>query len=577
MFKFRRFAYILLIVGFISIGFFLISNSIFNVKHDFSNKYNNTAETIDIKSIDFPLNVESKKYLVLYNDIEASEKSTYLNTIEALEALKVTYLCEKQVTKEHLLNIDTLIIATKEFTTAISSEDIGNFVTSGGEVLFAGGISENTMSMYLNPILGIIERGFLYNSQGLFIKEGFFPTGALNITEAIIPYSSTSVRLKDTCKIYVTDSDNNPIIWTNEYREGRIGVINGNIVEDKAAMGLLVGALSAIQEHMIYPIIGTKAAFLDDFPPNKRFKTSKLLEYYGRNSESLVRDILLPSFLKAALDNDIYYTAFFMESNDHSTTSKLVNNDQFSYNAKEILKYGGEIGIGGDDSLDNVNYGAIDKFTKATIEDVFKNYYIRCYSPIYGRPTSERLNELKKAFNHITILRGTYFGDKDTQLVQTFNSENHIVNYPYITNGYELTDRTLFLHGSMVTTYGIVSHSFRTTELINPTSDAYNWNHLEKPFLKLCSELFGKYQWLESVTCSEGAYRIKSYESLKTLVQVKDNDIWVYCKNFVSGQTFFIRSEANLSAISGCTITKISENYYIVNATDPLFKIDKEG
>jgi hypothetical protein len=345
------------------------------------------------------------------------------------------------------------------------------------------------------------------------------------------------------------------------------------MLEDNAAIGFFTAALAATEDDFVYPVIGTSAAFIDGFPTGSENSSDRLLEYYGRNSEGFVRDILWPALLKKSMDGNFRYTAFFMGLAGYDATTQMLSQRNFAYNAKEVIRYRGEIAVGGDQSQGDPNYAGLAGFVQGTMKTVFNNYNVYCYAPVYGKLDDQEIGKLKETFPYLEVIRGTYFGDENTQTVQKFEYKDGSVRYPYITSGFALTDRNRMEYYSLLAAYGAVAHTFNVVNLINPTGDQDYWRNVEEGFGDLCDEFFGNRQWLSNVTASEGAHFIQSYSLVRPVVQTVDGTIKVSCSDFISGQNFLVRSEGDLQASAGCTIERVSRNYYKITATDPYFEI----
>ena len=575
MLQYKRLLFILFIVIVLTIGFLSMNALIYGVDHSFSNRFEKQETDVqsEIQNANPVPEGSVHRYTVLYAEESQSDQTIFQNICEAADIAKLQYNTITVAMSSDLTNTDTLIIACREFINGISAKTIADYVIGGGKVLFAAGLSENTMSSYLYPVCGLVERGSFYNPQDLKVQEGFFPTGELTFKGNVLPMSSVSVRLNDECEVFVNTADGNPIIWTHEYRGGQIGFINSNMLEDRAAIGFFIAALAAAEEDFVYPVIGTSAVFIDGYPTGSENSSQMLLDYYGRNSEGFVRDILWPALLKKSMDNNFRFTAFFMGLAGYDTTTQMLNQRNFAYNAKEIVRYGGEIAVGGDQSQGDPNYTGLAGFVQGTMKSVFSNYNIYCYAPVYGKLKDEDLVKLDGTFSHLSVIRGTYFGDENTQTVQKFEYKDGIVRYPYITSGFYSTDRSRLEYYSLLTAYGAVSHTFNVVNLINPSGDQDYWKNVEKGFGELCEEFLGRAQWLTNVTASEGAHFIQSYSLVRPLQQAEEGSIQVSCSGFLSGQIFLARSENALQAVSGCKIESISKNYYKITAIDPYFEI----
>lgn len=562
MLKVKRLIYILLIVVAISMGLMILNNLIFKVDERDINTFSNKVKI----SGDF-VPSDKDKYLILYNEGSGIDKRVYENILKALSYMKVSNV--KSSNGDIDITIyDTVIIANRELAGLVDPVILSQYIINGGKVLFAGGLPEKGGTSYLNPIWGVIEKGERYYTEGFKSITGFFIDESIDIKEGVPQNSSTVVRLSSNAEVFVKAKDGNPIVWTNNYKSGRIAVVNGSILEDFRALGVFTSTLCALEEVFVYPVLGIGATFLDLFPPNSSVNKTQISRLYGRNVDGFSRDILWPDLLKVALKHDLKYTASFMAFNEGQ--NKIEYEKAFAYICKEILKYNGEVALGGSNLSNQVNLDSNASQIQQDIKKVFKNYSIRTVTPIYGQVNNKDLLTLRQYFENLSVIRGAFSSDQ----VQAFDVIDDVVYFPYVTQGFREDGSTEFTHKSILSALGVISHSFNFEDVFIPKSSENNWNLLNQEFTKVSKMLYQDYGFIEKVNASTGAEYIENYHDLKVERNFGDNSLQILCQNLVPGQKFFLRSDKIIKGSKNCKVEKISSRFYLLTAKEPVIEIE---
>lgn len=570
----KRLIYILVVVLVISSLFFL-----FNLDKAFfqTDKINKADKLTYAKLLnsEIPILTNSNIYLVVGKPSSSSENLIKENILRVLSDLRVDYGYSENLTQGQLKGTKTIIFCIIDVSKSIELGQLTQFIRNGGKVIFAAGIPDNNTLAYLYPIWGIVELGRHENFNNIKFNEGTIPYDEILI-ENNSPAYAINARLSNTCTILVETSNTNPLIWTNNYSFGKCAVINGNFMENKLSEGILVLTLANLEEAFIYPIIGAKTVFLDAVPPLFNSNDENSFNYYGRSSDSFVRDRLWGVLLQKSKLYNLKYTTSFLAIDKSNIDMSYANKQSFSFINKEVIQNEGELTLAGDhNGLYNISVTRLESIKKY-FEELFPKYNIHSYYPLYGKSKLDDFKKLKTTFTKLNTYRCYYYGNPNEQTVGNFEVLNKegIVSYPTITYGYKSQGLNMYNFISLLTSKGVISHSFDINSLFTVPENESNWNTLAKDYDNLNVDFFKKTPWLEAMTISPAVQLVQAMEKLEYKIKVIDNKMIVYSNNIMSGQKFMLFSIHTPLKITGGTYKKINKYYYMVSIQETELTIE---
>ena len=110
------------------------------------------------------------------------------------------------------------------------------------------------------PLLGIREKSIRENYNKLLFEEPLLPVQKKEMVYG--GYSmSTWLQVDQGAKVYMRDAAKKvPLLYTTDYQDGKLCLINGTFLADVRCLGLLTGAVGAVSEDFIYPVLGVKVS-----------------------------------------------------------------------------------------------------------------------------------------------------------------------------------------------------------------------------------------------------------------------------------------------------------------------------
>ncbi len=559
-----------------------------------------SVDNIKTDNIDIPYEkLKSDKYIIYYDNKDLISQEIFNNIVKFLDFTKKEYISSETVKEEDLTIEKTVIVATRNLDSLGDITPIINFLESGGNVIFSVSLEKDSNFHYIEQKLGIYESGNLYYAEGADLNSGILIGGNLSINKDDIKTSSLSVRLNEDSNIFVKAYDDNPLFWDIEVGKGKAVVLNNTFLTDKSGIGILTTALSKADEVFLYPIINSRAILLDYYPISLAGNEVYMKMHYGRNTEGFVRDLWWPDMAKMSSKYDFKYTSFFLVGFNQDIYKPfkvdISNSTNLSFIGREILRYGGELALSGYNDIPLIFNGKGHedpymywsdigkaresiKFANEIFKTHFQNYDLRCYSPPYGTLGQEGYKILEEHIKDLAVINGVYEGDKDTQIIQDFDiNEKGIAYFPTVSNGFAFDGNEYWRLANTATAFGVISHSLDLREVMLAQDEAGNWNNLGENFSNLAENIYNDFGWMNSKTVSQAAEEVKKYKEVHPYVFKYKNKIEVYNENFIGPISFILRYEDNVRALEGCTITKLEDGFYLINATDPIFSIELGG
>ncbi len=564
-------------------------------------KASNTFFSVDhVKAVNIEIPSTKEKvepYLIYYDNSDLISKEIFNHIVKFFNSTKKEYTAMDAIRKEDLSTDKTIIVAARKLDALGDITLFVDFLESGGRVVFAGSLEKDSNFNYIQQKIGIYEVGYLYHSKGAHFVPGVLPGGALEVEGDGLQSISLSVRLNEDCEVFAKADDGNPLFWEVDVGKGKAVVFNNTFLTEKSGMGVFTAALTKAEEVFLYPIINSRAMLLNYFPVVLVGNEAYMKQNYGRNTEGFIRDIWWPHMAKTASQYDFKYTSFFLISLDRDTDKSFVENiagtTNLSFIGREILRYGGELAISGYNDIPlvfnqnghgNRYWKDIKKAEEAlslvnqTFKRRFQNYALRSYSPPYGILSQEGYGLVERAMGDLAVINGVYEGDSNTQTLQDFDTNQRgIINFPTVSKGFNLTEREYWNLANAATAFGVISHSLDLREVMMVDNETMDWNNLGEDFSHLAENIYDDFGWISSRTVSQAAEEIKKYKGIKPYILKDQNQIEVYNDNFIGPMGFIVRYEKGVKALKGCTITKLEDGFYYIEATEPIFAIELGG
>lgn len=449
---------------------------------------------------------------------------------------------------------DLMIFCDASISRYADPAEIEEFIAGGGRVILAAGLGEMDEDLRLWPMFGIREKSAGEDCHELVFEKPLLPV-QLEQTCYNGNSGSAKIEVSADAAVYIRDAGSGvPILYTYAWQEGGICLINGTFLTDIRFMGLLTGAISALLPDFIYPVLGVKAVFLDNFPMATSASDKLCRQVYGYSAEGFVRDVVWPAFQGASLRTNTPYTAGILAAASSDKSFEVLDDALLTTIGKSVLQFDGELVYAVDCPEDgNVifNEKFIDRFS-----EIFPGYTVQGlaletdhFSPeVFDIPGAD-----------IWSVRGMP-GSGSMRL----SWEDGRAVFPAATTGNSMEDGNLFAICSVLGAYGMVSHVFDVGMLVASDESTAVWDMGKEQISLFESEVLDRVPWLEGRTLTQTGGDVRSYQDMDYGWTMSGNRIELDCSGAAKGQAFFYHTDSRIVDAEGLTYQDVGNGYYLL-------------
>lgn len=448
---------------------------------------------------------------------------------------------------------DLVIACHPDLSRFVDAADLEGLIARGGRVVAAAGLAEGNRDAALWPAFGIRGKSGQRECREVVFQEALFP---VQPQRAVYGGESrcADVEVTDDAVVYLSsEKDEVPIVYAHPWGEGAVCVINGTFLEDARYLGLLSGAIGTLLPDFVYPVLGVKALFLDNFPPATE-TGEQAQQRYGYSAEGFAQEVVWPAFQGVSLRTETPCTTSMLAV--ASSPDDFGTQDEALLKAagEAVLQVGGELSFGARCSGDGkvaFNHDLVNEVAAA-----FPLYTVRSLA-LEADDFSPEMLEVPGA--DIQVVRGTLAGREE----QCAESEGLAV-FPAATEGNTIEDGNLLAACSVLGAYGLVSHVFDMEGLVAGADDESSWDSAKEQIGLFESEVLSKAPWLEGRTLSDTKDDAKSYEELDFSWVVEGDRMELDCRSAVQGQAFYYHTDRRIADAEGASFKDVGGGYYLL-------------
>ena len=491
----------------------------------------------------------------------------YGNVLQLCRDLQLTVAGEGRLNAEEAEARDLVIFCDDSPSRWADPEELTGFISEGGRVILAAGLAEREEDALLRPVFGVREIAPGDDFHYLAFEKPLLP---VQPDEACYDGGSGSARLKvsEKADVYIRAiGEDVPILYTHDWRNGRVCVINGTFLADARCAGLLTGAMTALLPDFLYPVLGVKAVFLDNFLMITPEDEELCKQMYGYSAEGFVRDVMWPAFQGTSLRSNTPYTSSILVGASSEDIFALGNDAILTAICKSALKFGGELAYAVNCQENGklvLNRDFIGRFSQ-----LFTGYTIQGLTMETDNFSPEML-DIPGA--EIRAVRGML----DSQTTR-LSWEEACTVFPAVTAGNTMDDGNLFAIYSVLGAYGMVSHIFDVRSLITREDDLAAWDKSKLQIGYFESEILSRASWLEPRTLSQTEDDVRSYLNMNYGWKRSGNRIELDCGGAVKEQAFFFHTDDRIMEASGLTYLDLGEGYYLLRVQEDHGTLTLEG
>ncbi len=493
---------------------------------------------------------------------------------------------------------------------------LGAFVRGGGGLaMLYRGYDER-----LAPLLGMVSDGppgFGSREERFTFTAPILPGGE---DLALLPnaFSPLDLDAAPDCDVFAERDGARAAAWTCTRGAGRVAVWNTSTLGGKWFRGHLLQTLALVHPAHVRPMAGVAVVYLDDFPsPASNEPVEPVWTAHGQTPAEFYATRWYPDMLAIADRYRLVYTSTAIYSYNGRTrapfpiaewlTGKVGESGRAVPYAPSIMARDARRS---EMALHGYNHEPLrldvwgDRAPMVEALGVARRRWIAegsaplptTYVPPMNRIDSVGVSALREAFPEVETIAGLYFGPAELGQDREFGPEPwapELYALPRNTAGYVFGDVPRLQTLTLLQTVGVWSHfvhpddpypnddraeSYDEMGLRNPSDVGWEGpSGLRAEFERWIEFVHGHYPWIETVTASEAAARMRAFDrlSLSWTPRTSGDGRTLEVRLSQPGQRFltWARPGERLVGVDGGTVLDVWEgrllSQYAVRASGP--------
>ena len=545
--------------------------------------------------------IERDHYVILYDSTDVPSMYSRHNVEKMLEEQKKSFESYPYYAEEVEIPETTrgVILTTGRLGMIASLPRVLTYVAAGGTAVLTQHIDPREGEPLDADVLqafGVAAVGGDTEAPGVEFLTNFVIGAKGQKFEKGTVYSTTAKELTLTpdATVEAQSVTGLPILWGHGYGNGNIYAYNGVERDDKTNEGFLAAMLAHCGTEAIYPIVGVKLFFIDDFPaPTPEGDFSKIYDETGLSTADFYRQEWWPWMLDNAKKYGVKYTGLIIETYGdqvhgpfHELSGRNARDNVVIY-GRELLKAGGELGLHGynhqslavagynQDKLGYVPWDSEEDMIEAMqelhryVKSLYPDYEFRVYVPPSDILSPEGYDAVKKAVPTVKIMASLYDGLPSEKAFYQNYERNADGSYeiPRISSGYVPDSFMRWSVYSLINHLGIFSHFVHPDEMFYEESKDKSWADMKQGLTAFLDETEAHFPWLTPVTASESTAYFDAFFDLDYRVVRQPEFLEIHAWNHRSEARFLLRSEKTLDRAEGCTAEVVDDGVYLVRMT----------
>lgn len=557
---------------------------------------------------DLDENIPREKYLLVYdaeNVYSLLLKRSVEKTVQYMKK-DVQSVAAKE-TAGLAMNFTGIILAVENLDNIRNLSAIREYVRAGGKVYLMIRPLPGAALTSMYREIGFANIGGIINTSGIKMRSNLLIGGkGFELNEDTFSTSSLKGDIDAKARVHVTSSEGVPLLWEYPFGQGEYIVYNGSGFDDKTNRGLLVSMLGLGRDSYVYPMLGIKVVFIDDFPaPFPEGFDERLNRDYHMPTAEFFRRIWWPDMLKTATNYGVKYTGVMIETYDDKVQppfqpekpDPIARNNLIIF-GRELLKNGGEMGLHGynheplapkgynQEKLGYSIWESPSDMALSVVEairyhhDVYPDYKLKVYVPPSNILSPEGRQALVKSMPDLKVISSLYIGgpEESSALVQEFGrGPDGILDMPRISSDYtrDAVNDWSILNG--LNFPGAFIHFVHPDDIFFAENANRRWKDMYNDFDSLLKDVYEKYGWLRSVTASQGAEHLEDIINMDYRVVDQGDRLLLSCWGFRDEVYFTLKTAKKIKDYQGCTVQTIDENVYLLKVSAPLVTVRFES
>ncbi len=544
-----------------------------------------------------------EQFLLVYDGASGDSIRLAFNIEKTLQQLKknVKIVPVEAVAREQL-NYTGVILAFADLDKLTQFEALSSYVSAGGRIYFMTTPAAGKIFTAIKTELGIKNSNELIDTPGIKILDSILIKGqGFSMKENSIENGSFRAELDDKAHLHITSYEDVPLLWDRDYGKGAYVVYNGTILREKNSRGIITGMLGIARAAFLYPVIGIKTMYIDDFPaPIPEGTSDAIYPDYHLTTPEFYRQVWWPDMLKLAATYNVKYTGVAIETYENRVqppfapeTNNGTNRTNLILYGRELFKNGGEMGVHGYNHqplapqgfathMDYQPWAGQADMTQSLVEikrylaEVYPDYKLRVYVPPSNILSPEGRKAVVQALPDLKVIASVYSGSYETSdgYIQEYDKgPDGVLNMPRLSSDYfrNKDDDWSILNG--ISFLGVFCHFVHPDNIFYPENAGRHWEEFYQGLESLFKEMEDKYSWLRACTASQGAEYFADFLQTDYRLTIVGNQLNIACWGFRDDSYFVLRTPQTIIESAGCEVQRIDENLYLLKIHSAAVKI----
>lgn len=565
------FALFLLCIGLV---FIFIKAGIMQNLSMFSENMNTEITSIDIKDTEKD---KVPTYALIQNEQITQEKALIAQLVKNLETIKKeVVILNHNDELNKLETYEAVIIATEDLEAILQWPTVMQYVENGGKLLFAIRPAPSSNLLVNQRTFGIIEVGNFIETTGLNWQVALLDDSSKRHYESkAFVNSSLSMRLHKDAQLLVNSSDEVPLLWHYANTKGEIVFFNGSMLSDANFSAIFLYGLSMLSDEFIIPMINSKITVLQGFPFPLPSTTSPIMEQAGfKSANDFYAQLWWPEMQKLEAKFDLNYTAAFLNTNDLFTPYQTgdisqVQEDLASF-GKEIISTGGEI------SFQSNNYSPLSKESHQTVEVILEDAKNRIAHAL-PKMTLSTLASTNEVADSLPFYKNLLQQDTDISTVVLPNVEIETIDKQAIlsTYGEGYGDEDMYWYAlNKLYSQGYFGQYYSPISFLKSKKNIdtlFNEANALQSFIK------DNGSTIKNRTARQSIPFVQAYQDAILIQKNTSKGVHFTSSLKTDEQQYYFKTTKKITFTKGCTIEKINNQLYVINAQQSSFEIGLEG
>ncbi len=540
--------------------------------------------------------LQRDSYVIYYDPSSVTSMYARHNVEMMLERQKKTYESRRvdALAVPIPQSVRGVLIAAENPDLIRAMTEILSYGKEGGTVLFLQRLVPGTpdgVAPAVREAMGISSLGTLGWAHGMEFRTSFLLGGQGISVAADYTTQANGVSLTEDTTVEIASSDGTiPLLWTHPYGKGQVIAYNGNEREDKTLRGLLAAMLFHAGNEAIYPVVGVKLFYLDDFPaPIPKGREAKIYEDTGLATRDFYRNEWWPFIRKLAETYDLRLTGGIIATYDNQVQGPFPADVKDGRNSlirygREILNKKGELALHGYNhqpltmnpkGLEPLRYKPWpdEKTMAASLEalhqysrSVYPEYTFQVYIAPSNILDENGVRAVRQAVPSVRVICASYDeSNSNPQDVQEFRRrKDGLYDLPRISSGHRPSGSLSWRVISAINDLGVFSHFIHPDEILFEEDRNTSWSELKVGLDTFLNKLTMKFPWLTPVTASGSLPYFDTYFDLDYRVLRTPAYLEIHAWGHQQEACFLLRSKHVPDHTEGCTAHRVDQGVYLI-------------